>query len=150
MKWIKEWIDANTAEGKKSLFVITGILTLIYFALITMRAFWNLDLVWIPPAGVVIYLSLLTAYVGIKEADKIKNGDNAEKKKGELFFMAWMTLAGTLWLLGGLHKGNAALVLQENLSTVLTVSGLYVGAEGRKLVASILSTRQKKKKEQNS
>ena len=148
MKKIDSWLDTYTKEAKEPLFVVTGALTLIYFTLIMVRSF-AMDVAYIPAAGMIVYLTLLTAYVTIKEADKIKNGDNTKKKRGELFFVTWCALAGLLWLLGGLHQGNAAVVLGENLHTILTVIGLYAGAKGRELVASILSDRKKRKEKEN-
>lgn len=147
METFKKWLDANTAKGKESLFYITAALTLAYFVLILLRFFKGVNFANIPPSTVVFYISVLSAYVGVKSLDKVRNGNNdvnngnVNKKRGELFFISWSLLYGILGFLVGLNKGEAV-VLQETLPTALTVLGLYTGTETLKAIIAIIQTKK--------
>lgn len=129
----------NTGEeGKETLFWLGTIFTVIYFLIVALKCL-KIVSAPIPQELATVYVVLIAAYAGVKEANhykKVKIGQAAtiKKRPGEGFFVAWVLLFLVIVVLTIFNFGNASVLLSEIYQTVIGVIIIFCGASGFKII----------------
>ena len=99
---IAQKILSNLGVGDK-LFYITGIFTLIYWAIIVTQFVAGPDVAHVPSIMNEFYITVLATYVGVNQVEKVCDKEERQKRPGKIFVWGWSVLAGLGILLVAFH-----------------------------------------------